>query len=85
MKSIIVFLFLLGIIFIIIGQQKCEVLPPRVEYRYIPQTFNDEQYMRVPISAVYGKLFTNASPWENSIGYPNVFFNKTEAPYTPII
>lgn len=78
MKSLILFFFFLGIIFIVMGQNNNSCPPPRVEYRYIPRTFDQEQYDRTPILATYGKLFTEASPWEESIGYPGTFFNKKE-------
>lgn len=78
MKSIILFFLFLGIISIIYGNNYNFCPPPRVEYRYIPRTFEQEQLDRTPILATYGKLFTNASPWEESIGYPGVFFNKKE-------
>ncbi len=78
MKSVILFFLFLGIVIIIYSQAKNECPPPRVEYRYIPKSFTEEQFDRLPIMATYGKLFTHASPWEKSIGYPNVFFNKKE-------
>lgn len=78
MKSLIVFFFLVGIIFIVMGQNKFQCSPPRVEYRYIPRTFDQEQIDRVPILATYGHLFTKATPWEESVGYPGIFYNKRE-------
>lgn len=78
MKSIVLFFFLVGLMMIIIGNKKFSCLPPRVEYRYIPRSFTAEQYDRVPILATYGKLFTHADPWEESIGYPGIFYNKRE-------
>ena len=78
MKSLIVFFILLGAIFIMSGQNAYSCPPPRVEYRYIPRTFSQEQMDRVPILSTYGKLFTDTTPWEDSIGYPGVFHNKKE-------
>ena len=78
MKSIIIFFLFLGILFIMKGQSQLECPPPRVEYRYIPKPFIDQQYERLPILATYGKLFSHASPWEKSIGYPGTFYNKKE-------
>jgi hypothetical protein len=69
---------MIGIIFIIMGNQKYSCPPPRIEYRYIPKSFDEEQMERVPILSTYGKLFTKASPWELSIGYPGIFYNKKE-------
>lgn len=79
MKSLIVFFFLLGVILIIYGQQSNICPPPRIEYRYIPRTFEQEQLDRVPILATYGDLFTKSSPWTDSIGYPGIFYDKKEA------
>lgn len=78
MKALIVFLFLLGIIFIIYGQKNENCPLPLIEYRYIPKSFEDEQYDRTPILSTYGSLFTKASPWEKSIGYPGIFYDKKE-------
>ncbi len=58
--------------------QKNDCPPPRIEYRYIPKSFEQEQYDRVPILATYGDLFTKATPWEQAIGYPSIFFDKSE-------
>jgi len=80
MKSLIVFFIFMGVIFILIGQKYNNEFcpPPRIEYRYIPRSFEQEQMDRVPILATYGKMFTRASPWEESIGYPGIFYNKKE-------
>ncbi len=78
MKSLILFFLLMGVIFIIKGQKGNDCPPPRVEYRYIPRTLAQQEYDRVPILSLYGKLFTHASPWEQSLGYPSIFYNKKE-------
>lgn len=78
MKSLILFFLFLGIVFIMYGQKYNICPPPKIEYRYIPRTFEQEQIDRMPILSLYGDLFTKASPWELSIGYPSVFFNKKE-------
>ena len=78
MKSIILFFLFIGILLIFNGQSAMNCPPPRIEYRYIPQDFTYQQYNQMPIMATYGKLFTDANPWEQSIGYPNTFFNKRE-------
>lgn len=80
MRSIIILIFLLGIISIMYDQMNSKNCPPpRIEYRYIPQTFEEQQTERLPIMSVYGDLFYKPSPWTESIGYPGVFFNKKEA------
>lgn len=80
MRSLIILIFFFGIISIMYDQFKngnyCA--PPRVEYRYIPQTFEEQQMERMPIMSVYGDLFYKPSPWTESVGFPGVFFNKKE-------
>ncbi len=78
MKSLIIFFFFIGVIFIIMGQRSDICSPPRVEYRYIPRTFEQEQLDKTPILATYGDLFTKASPFSESIGYPGIFYDKKE-------
>lgn len=66
MKSLVLLLLYIGIIFIAIGyiksNQSCP--PPIVEYRYVPRTFEQEQSNPIPIMSVYGKMFNSeeASP-----------------------
>lgn len=60
------------------GRNQSSTPPPRIEYRYIPRNFETEQYLQTPILDTYGKLFTDASPWEESMGYPGIFMNKKE-------
>lgn len=78
MKSIILFFLFIGIIFIVIGVKKNDCEPPKIQYRYIPRDFNDEQMMQTPLLGMYGKLFTANSPWEESVGYPGIFYDKKE-------
>lgn len=78
MNSLVIFFFLLGVIFIITGQQKYNCPLPQVEFKYIPKSFTAEQYERIPIMSTYGRLFTDVSPWEKSAGYPNLFSAKKE-------
>ena len=71
MKSIIMILLMSGIIFVAIGYIKTnqECPPPIVQFRYIPKTFNEEQTVQKPITAVFGSMFNDASPWQESVGY----------------
>ena len=78
MKSLIVFFILLGIIFIITGENENLCLPNKIEYRYIPRAFEQEQMDRVPILGTFGKLFTHVDEWSLSQGYPGIFYNKKE-------
>lgn len=77
MKSIIFFLFFVGMILVIHGiyQQKYSELEKnlRVEYRFIPRTYYDEQLSDSTVSAQFKNMFSKESPWYDrniSIGGP---------------
>lgn len=78
MKALILFFMFIGIIMIIKDQQATSCSPPRVEYRYIPRSFEEQELQSPSILTTYGDLFTKASPWESSIGYPGIYYNKKE-------
>lgn len=65
MKSIIIVLFIVGCLFLVIGYvnqiKKCP--PPKIEYRYIPRTFKEEQDNPVKVSQLYSQMFEDPSPW----------------------
>ena len=71
MRSIIVVLLLISIIFIAVGyiksNQKCP--PPIVEFRYIPKTFKEEQNVTTPILSQFGTLFNEPSAWQKNNGF----------------
>lgn len=71
MKSIVFLLMLVGFVFVVIGFVKTnqECPPPIVQFRYIPKTFNEEQTVQKPVTAVFGTMFNDASPWQESVGY----------------
>ena len=75
-RTLIGFLLLLAGIFIIIDITKMYYKCPqyKIEYRYIPRSFNEEQDNLVPIKAIFGKMFENPSPWINS-------FTETDSIY----
>ena len=79
MKSIIVLLTFIGIVAIIIGyiNQIAQCPPPKVEYRYIPRTFEDEQNDPVKVSKLFRNMFEEPSVWVQGtrMGYirPNIF------------
>ena len=67
MRSIIIFFFCFGIILIIhsIYDQKYKAIQNnvRVEYRFIPRTYYDEQLSSVPVSSMFKNIFDKESPW----------------------
>lgn len=79
MKSIIILSAFVGIVAIIIGYinqlQTCP--PPRVEYRYIPRSFEDEQNDPVKVTKLFRNMFEEPSVWMagTRMGYikPNIF------------
>ena len=84
MKSIVLLLFFTGLMFIILGYQKqLNILPnPKIEYRYIPRTFYDEQLSSGNVLKQFSSLFENENPWikDRNIEADNVkdksnFFN----------
>ena len=81
MKSLVLFFLFIGLIMIIMGQNKNQNPLPFVEYRYIPKSFTDEQYERLPIMSTFGKLFTHHDPWINQETYsggPGIYYPKKE-------
>ena len=65
MKSIIILLIMMGVIFITVGYIKTNQMcpPPIVQYRYYPRSFEEEQTNPIPVSAIFGKMFKERSPW----------------------
>ena len=73
MKSIFLMIAMVGVIMIVIGyvQSNQRVLPPKIEYRYIPQTFDESQNNPAPLNEVFGDMFDKNSPWETQYGFGN--------------
>jgi len=68
--TITLILLFLGAICIAISITKSMVSPPmqpRVIYRYIPRTFEEEQEDPVPVSDIFETMFANPSPWVDSL------------------
>ena len=76
MKSIILLLFIIGVIFISIGyykdNQQCP--PPIVQFRYVPKTFEQEQSIEEPILSTFSSMFKDNSAWMKNIGYASTFY-----------
>jgi len=78
MKSIILILALVGIILLATGYVKSNLQcpPPKVEYRYIEKSFEDDQDVHTPLLSLNGvySMFENDSPWiqNNSYASANV-------------
>ena len=71
MKSIIFLIMIIGILCIGFGyfksNQQCP--PPIVQYRYIPQTFEQSQNLEEPILSTFSSMFKDDSAWVQNKGY----------------
>ncbi len=67
MKPVILFVFFIGVFFIIHGiyEQKYQALKDnvRVEYRFIPRTYYEEQLAQATVSSNFKNMFNKESPW----------------------
>jgi len=66
-KAIILIIIFIGILFVAIetvriqlGLTECK---PKIEYRYIPRTFKEEQDEPVYVSEIFETMFSQPSPW----------------------
>lgn len=79
MKSLILLLLIVGIIFVAVGyvktHQQCP--PPSVEFRYIPRTFQEEQDAPIPVLAMFNKMFTDVTPWQKIVGYDSDYYRRS--------
>jgi hypothetical protein len=73
MKSIILVLAIIGIVLVAVGYVKSNLQcpPPRIEYRYIPKSFEDEQNVHTPILSMSGmySMFQDDTPWIQNRSY----------------
>ncbi len=67
---VIIILVIIGlIIFEVVRLRTINTCPkPRIEYRYIPRSFREEQEEPVPLTDIFNKMFGNPSPWMISRG-----------------
>ena len=67
MRSFALLLLLLGIVAITIGYTKMQIKcpPPRIEYRYVPRTFYEEQIASGNILKKFDPMFSKDSPSED--------------------
>ena len=69
MRSLATLLLLAGIVAITIGYTKTTATcpPPRVEYRYVPRKYLDEQMDSSSASEVMTDMATTATPYNDSV------------------
>lgn len=65
MTTIVVLLFFAGVLMVTVGYvnqlHKCP--PARIEYRYVPRTFQEEQENPIRVSQLFNNMFQEPSPW----------------------
>ncbi len=67
MRIIFITLLFVASSMIIIGYVKSQLhcKPPKIEYRYIPRTFKEEQENPTPVIDLYADMFAKSTPWMN--------------------
>ena len=67
MKSLILIIFIVGLVFVVIGYtenyKKCPL--PKIEYRYIPRNFYEEQVTEHNLKNMYSDMFNKPDTWQN--------------------
>ena len=85
MKSIVLLLFIIGLIMVLTGYtRQYTICPnPRIEYRYIPRTFYDEQLSSGNVLKQFSGMFEDENPWlkdrslkEDKVKNYSNFFDK---------
>lgn len=68
-KSILLLLLFFGSLFVIIEimKSKHQCKPNKIIYRYVPKTFEEEQNNQPMVSDIFQTMFSQPSPWINSI------------------
>ena len=71
-KKILMFLMIVsGIIIIVSYVNSGNCSKPKVVYRYIPRTFEEDRAEPVFVSRVFKKMFEAPSPWVYSLKNPD--------------
>lgn len=80
-KAFIVLLLFVGILFVVIDMVKIDAgltkREPKVVYKYIPRTFEEEQEDPIPVSDIFETMFSQPSPWVSSISTYDVRKQET--------
>ena len=74
-KSFSFFFMFIGLIMIVVGYLQSENInkPDRVEYRYVPRTFEQEQASQPPILSVFGTMFSDRGPWQKNNSFVDTY------------
>lgn len=78
MQFLLISILVAALVFIIIGFFKGnQVCPPRrIEYRYVPRNFIEDQLEPVSVSEIFGDMFRNPTVWVG--GFSNTYYPKQE-------
>jgi len=70
MKSFVLLLMFAAFLAITIGYiNQIKTCPaPKIEYRYIPRTFEQEQNEPVKLSQLFNSMFVDPTPWVRDLG-----------------
>lgn len=65
MNVLLLLLLLIGFVFVVIGYVKTgkRCPPRRIEYRYTPRNFVEEQESPTPVTDIFAKMFFESSPF----------------------
>jgi hypothetical protein len=78
MRSIVILFLLVGICLVVVGyvqsNQACP--PPVVEFRYLPQTFEQEQNLQQPVLSTFGTMFNQDDAWIQTQGFADKFYSR---------
>jgi hypothetical protein len=74
-KKILLLIMIIGIILIVVslykkpanGELSDKCKNPKIVYRYIPRTAEEDKAEPIYVSDVFKKMFDNPSPWVRSI------------------
>ena len=65
MNLFLVLLLFVALVLMTVGYVKAnhQCPPRRVEFRYVPRTFIEEQEDPTPVSDIFARLFYSSTPW----------------------
>ena len=69
-RGIIFLLLFFGLLFVSVGVIRDNNICPseKIVYRYIPRSFEESQNEPVYVSDIFKTMFSQSSPWVNSMG-----------------
>ena len=65
MNSIALLILVVGIIFIVVGYNKStnNCPPPKIQYRFLPRSFYEEQTNPVSVQNLFSSMFNDSDAW----------------------